>query len=226
MFYAVFDIETQNMAIYDSWNEAFPHINGQKVRHMKFSNKEDAQNWLERGALYELKNYDNMSEIQKLKKQYESFEADGLFCDAGKSSKENFCLVNVTKLNGERLFANYSKIIFENSALEVTPEGFIKLPNKTNNYGELMALALALTHIKTHKLNVRHIYSDSSLVINYWSKGIANVPNKETMTLIDQTTKLRKEFEKECGKVRLISGDINPADIGRHKSLIPKIKSL
>jgi len=226
MFYAVFDIDTQNTVIYDSWDEAFPHINGQKVRHMKFSNKEDAQNWLNRGALYKFKNYDNMSKMQKLKKQYENLQPDGLFCDAGKSSKENFCLVNVTKLNSERLFANYSEVIFENNTLEVTPEGFVKLPNKTNNYGELMALALALTYIKTHKLNVWNIYSDSSLVVNYWSREIANIPNEETTTLINQTTKLRKEFEKECGKVHLISGDINPADIGRHKSLIPKIKSL
>jgi len=39
----------------------------------------------------------------------------------------------------------------------------------------------------------------------------------ETINYINKVIQLRKEFEKNKGIVRHISGDVNPADLGFHK---------
>ena len=71
---------------------------------------------------------------------------------------------------------------------------------KTNNFGEL-------------------ILGDSRLVIDYWSLGRFHENNLEleTINYINKVIQLRKEFEKNKGIVRHISGDVNPADLGFHK---------
>ena len=69
------------------------------------------------------------------------------------------------------------------------------------------------------KENIKDIAGDSELVIRWWSNGYfkeKTLPEK-TVLLIKETIKLRKEFEKNGGKIYRISGDINPADLGFHK---------
>ena len=84
--------------------------------------------------------------------------------------------------------------------------------NYTNNFGELLGcyLALIIANIKGEN----KIFGDSNLVIAYWSKGICNIDDKETLKLIEVVSKLRNNFN---GKIEHISGDINPADLGFHK---------
>lgn len=84
--------------------------------------------------------------------------------------------------------------------------------NYTNNFGELLGcyVALIIANIKGEN----KIFGDSNLVIAYWSKGICNIEDKETLKLIEVVSKLRNNFN---GKIEYISGDINPADLGFHK---------
>ena len=88
---------------------------------------------------------------------------------------------------------------------------------KTNNFGELIGFYFALNCAKILKQNV--ISGDSRLVIDYWSLGRFHESNLESDTInyINKVIVLRKEFEKNKGVVKHISGDINPADLGFHK---------
>ena len=88
---------------------------------------------------------------------------------------------------------------------------------RTNNFGELLGLYLAL-EIAT-QLKVSKIFGDSRLVIDYWSLGRFNLKNleTETVTFIKKVTENRKKFEENGGELKHISGDINPADLGFHK---------
>ena len=69
------------------------------------------------------------------------------------------------------------------------------------------------------KNNIKVICGDSNLVIEFWSRGKYNSDGleKDTIDLIKRVTSLRAEFEKNGGKVKKISGDVNPADLGFHK---------
>ena len=69
------------------------------------------------------------------------------------------------------------------------------------------------------KYNIHTICGDSSLVIDYWSKGRYNKENlgKDTLKLIEKVTIMRKGFENKNGIIKKISGDVNPADLGFHK---------
>ena len=88
---------------------------------------------------------------------------------------------------------------------------------RTNNFGELTGIFAALKYAK--KNNIKVICGDSNLVIEFWSRGKYNSDGleKDTIDLIKRVTSLRAEFEKNGGKVKKISGDVNPADLGFHK---------
>jgi ribonuclease HI len=86
----------------------------------------------------------------------------------------------------------------------------------TNNYGELFACKKALElALKNGELR---IFGDSKLVVEYWSKGhVKYEVGEETVNLANEVKKLRKEFEVLGGRIILISGGNNPADLGFHK---------
>ncbi len=79
-----------------------------------------------------------------------------------------------------------------------------------------MAAKLAFTIAL--KLKKKKVFGDSALVVNFWSKGHVrnDGPSDETITLAKSTARLRKKFEAAGGKIELISGDDNPADLGFH----------
>lgn len=87
----------------------------------------------------------------------------------------------------------------------------------TNNFGELMACKNAIEFAL--KNDVKKIFGDSKLVIDYWSKGYIKKDNvsEDTIALAEETKKLRYKYEKGGGVIKLISGDHNPADLGFHK---------
>jgi ribonuclease HI len=88
--------------------------------------------------------------------------------------------------------------------------------NVTNNYGELLACKKALE--LALKTGERHVFGDSKLVVEYWSKGHVKYEiGEETVNLSVEVKKLRKEFESKGGRISLISGGNNPADLGFHK---------
>lgn len=101
-------------------------------------------------------------------------------------------------------------------AEELDEGGNLVLPDRTNNYGELRALGLALEVARA--LGAKKICGDSELVIDYWSKGICKSKDADTQELSKEVTAVRSAFEADGGTVEWISGDLNPADLGYHKA--------
>ena len=89
--------------------------------------------------------------------------------------------------------------------------------NRTNNFGELTGLYIALKYAL--KYGIKKICGDSKLIIDFWSRGNFNEDklDKDTIDLIKKVHELRIKFENCDGEIYHISGDINPADIGFHK---------
>ena len=94
---------------------------------------------------------------------------------------------------------------------------YLTKEGSTNNFGELLGCYIALKI--AIKNNIKNIFGDSKLIIDYWSLGRIkkNEIAKETVELSEKVTALRKEFEINGGTISHISGDYNPADLGFHK---------
>lgn len=99
---------------------------------------------------------------------------------------------------------------------DLDEDGNLTLAGRTNNYGELRALSLALEVARC--LGAKEIREDSELVIDYWSKGICKSKDADTRELSKEVTAARSAFEAGGGTVKWISGDLNPADLGYHKA--------
>lgn len=143
---------------------------------------------------------------------------DAIYFDAG-TGRGRGVEVRVTDKNKNSLMPilkeNRKDIIefFNKKGWNINEFSNIELENNyTNNFGELLGcyVALIIANIKGEN----KIFGDSNLVITYWSKGICNIEDKETLKLIEVVSKLRNNFN---GKIEHISGDINPADLGFHK---------
>lgn len=190
-FYA-YSIDNED-GIVNTWPECQTIVAGKKARYKSFESKEEAQMWLDTGADYEVKH---------LAKE------DGVYFDAG-TGGGNGVSINVTDKNGKSLLFG----ILDN----LNEKGHYLIPkHSTNNYGELLASKYAL-EIALDK-DIKKIFGDSKLILDYWSKGfIKKEVGEETVSLAKEVQKLRYEFEKKGGQMFHISGGSNPADLGFHK---------
>jgi len=181
--------------ITDSWPQCQKIVSGmEKAKYKGFETKDEAERWLDAGADYSVKHI-------AAKK--------GLYFDAGTGSG-NGTEINVSNELGEPLLEKMiNKKLLNN-------KGHYPAKEKTNNYGELLACKYALE--LALKENIKKIFGDSKLIIDYWSKGfIKKEMSEETISLASDVKKLRYQFEKEGGKIEHISGGSNPADLGFHK---------
>ena len=122
---------------------------------------------------------------------------EGIYFDSG-TGAGNGVEINVTDKMGKSFVK------------KILPDGV------TNNFGELTACKYAL-ELAMEK-GIKQVFGDSKLVIDYWTKGyIKYEVGEETVNLAMKVKVLRREFEKQGGKVILISGGSNPADLGFHK---------
>ena len=170
------------------------------LRYKSFKTLEEAKLWLENGAKYEKPNI----ELN-----------DGVYFDSG--TGRGVTEVRVTDKDKNSLLNHLITPKFEeflkSKGWKINEFNNIELDaDKSNNYGELLGMYLALEIAR--KLGYTDVYGDSKLVIYYWSKGSYNELPKETVKLIEQVTKNRKSFG---GNIRYINGDYNPADLGFHK---------
>ena len=190
-FYAYFIIDTNENGILENWADCQKKVSGKKVRYKSFKNFSEAQEWLNSGANYEKKEKSNF--------------------DAG-TGRGNGVEVRLTDFNGNSLLY---KIMNEKNINEFG--NYYVADTRTNNFGELVGIYTAFVYAK--KYGTKVICGDSSLIIEYWSKGRYNSSNLEndTIELIKKVTLMRNEFEKKGGTVKKISGDVNPADLGFHK---------
>lgn len=201
MYYAYY-LENENIKdIVDSWEKCQKITKGKNARYKKFNNIEEAKAWLDNGALYTPKSNDNTQMLIK----------DAIYFDSG-TGRNGYPEVKVCDVYG------YTLLPFIISEKKINAYGnYFLNTDRTNNFGELSALYLALKY--AIKFNVKKICGDSELVIKYWSKANFNKSklDDETINLIYKVTKLREDFESSGGEILHISGDINPADLGFHK---------
>jgi len=183
--------------IIDNWADCEKIVAGVPGAKFKgFVIQEEAEKWLDAGADYSKKHIG----LQK-----------GIYFDAGTGAGEGV-EISVTNENGDSLLY---KVLDEK---EINSRGFYLLgKGVTNNFGELLACKYAL--IIAMQDDAMKIFGDSKLVIDYWSKGFIKKDNiaKETISLAEEVKILRKKFEKIGGKIILINGSSNPADLGFHK---------
>ena len=179
----------------DTWEECQKIVSGKEAKYKSFESKEEAERWLLAGADYSIKHI--------------AFE-DGIYFDAGTGAGEGV-QINVTDKNGE----SFLKEIFKKE--ELNSKGHYLIKGKvTNNFGELLASKYALELALTK--DVKKIFGDSKLILDYWSKGyIKKEIEEETRNLAGEVKKLRYAFEKNGGEMLHISGGSNPADLGFHK---------
>lgn len=214
--YAYFLELTGESGIVNTWAECQEKIKGvKKARYKSFPDRIQAQNWLTRGAIYEKKEAFQKKEIQKRELE------EGIYFDAG-TGRGRGVEVRVTNRNKESLIDclltdSFQNFLNRNSWI-VNEFGNIELgEKKTNNFGELLGLYLAMECAKIYQ--IPKIYGDSNLVLEFWSQGRFHPEKleKDTVLLIEEVIKKRKRFEALGGKISYISGDINPADLGFHK---------
>ncbi len=178
--------------IVNTWDECQSIVSGKQAKYKSFETKEEAQKWLDLGADYSIKRV----ATQK-----------GIFFDAGTGGGQGV-EINVTNENGDKLLIDF---------LDVNEKGHHLIKgNASNNYGELLACKYALEI--AIKQNIKKVFGDSKLILDFWSKGyIKKSVGEETLNLASQVKKLRRKFEKQGGKLLYISGGSNPADLGFHR---------
>jgi len=183
--------------ITDNWPECQRIVAGVPGAKFKgFVMQEEAEKWLDAGADYSIKHI--------------GLEA-GIYFDAG-TGAGNGVEISVTDENAKSLLY---KVLAEK---EINERGFYLIPEDvTNNFGELLACKYAL-EIAIKEKNLK-IFGDSKLVVEYWSKGYLkkDAVAPKTVELAQEIKKLRWKFERMGGKINLISGSSNPADLGFHK---------
>jgi ribonuclease HI len=182
--------------ITDNWPECQKIVSGMiNTKYKGFETKDQAERWLCSGADYKSKN---------------TASEKGIYFDAG-TGAGNGVEISVTDELGNSLL---SKILKKQ---DINEKGFHLIVNAvTNNYGELLACKYALEIAL--KEDIKKIFGDSKLILDYWSKGfIKKELPEETISLANEVKKLRYNFEKEGGEMNHISGGSNPADLGFHR---------
>ena len=196
-FYAYF-VPQGSSGVTDDWAKCERMVKGKPgARYKAFEDKESAQAWLATGAVYESK------KVPVLK--------PGIYFDAGTGRGEGV-EVSVTDEKGKNLL---HKAVSKDE-LNKFGKHLLENADATNNFGELLALRYAFTIAQ--KLRVKKIFGDSRLVIDYWSRW--RIKRKDlpaqTVTLAEEVSRMREEFEKKGGIVERIAGAHNPADLGFH----------
>jgi len=200
-YYACYVPDKNIEKITDNWKDCEKLVSGIKgARYKKFNNKKEAEEWLSAGAEYEVK-------IRRRTKLW-----PGIYFDAGTGRGEGV-EVSVTDSKGNDLL----KDILAKRLINKHGKHLIKDKKSTNNYGELLAAKYALQIALQN--GTKKIFGDSRLVLDFWSKGIANhktLPRK-TLKLAEEVSELREEFERSGGRMKHVPGGDNPADLGFHK---------
>ena len=203
-FYAYLILDTNEKGVAATWAECEKKVKGKNARFKGFQSDDLAWEWINEGAEY-------AGNKEEKKKVVEKMDRNAVYFDAG-TGRGMGVEVRIADANENSLL---SKIM---NAERINEYGnYFVGPNRTNNFGELTGLYLALKYAK--KFNVKKIYGDSQLVIEYWSKRRYNACNldNDTINLIETVAVMRRDFENEGGKVARIDGDYNPADLGFHK---------
>lgn len=198
-YYAYFLPTTSKRGVVASWAECEAAVKGKEARFKGFLSRSAAEAWLAAGARYEAK-----------PKQDKPVLEPGIYFDAG-TGRGDGTEVSVTDENGHDLLSK----VLPKAKINRHGKHNVEIVGGTNNYGELLGCKFALQIALED--GVKKIFGDSKLVIDYWSKGFIKkeIPTT-TRKLASEVVELREQFEKGGGKIKHISGDHNPADLGFH----------
>ncbi|MBW2260903.1 MAG: viroplasmin family protein [Deltaproteobacteria bacterium] len=193
--------------IADTWDECERIVQGRRARYRGFDDREAARKWLEAGAWYEDRETEKREALSK-------YPEDSVFFDSGTGPGRG-TEIRVTDRSGITIIH-----IADHDEGRLVPEGNIVLGHaRTNNYGELLACLLGIQ--AATRLGSKHVYGDSKLVLDYWSRGRVSKDKRagdpDLAVLAARTKKARARFEKDGGTLDRISGALNPADLGFHR---------
>ena len=155
------DIIVEKGILY-TWNECQNIVKGKKSRYKSFQTEKEAYEWLESGAQYA----DKEKKQILIGKLYEELDRNAIYFDAG-TGRGKGVEVRLTDFNGNSLLHK----VLENSKLNEFGNYYLS-KGRTNNFGELVGFFAAIKYAL--KFGVNTICGDSSLVIEYWSKGRFN----------------------------------------------------
>ena len=197
-------VTAEGEGVVDNWADCAARTQGRTSRLMGFATRDEAEDWLAAGAHYEKK-------AKKKREAQEDLPEDAVYFDAG-TGRGNGTEVRVSDREGTTLI----HLALDESF--ITAEGNWLLANRTNNFGELQGLNLAIQ--VAQRLGHKKVFGDSKLVIDFWSRGMIRketAQDADLKRLVDETTRLRRQFEAEGGEVLRVSGSVNPADLGFHR---------
>ena len=159
-YYAYF-LEDENIkGLVDNWDKCKSLVHGKKARYKSFPTEKEGKDWLESGAHYEKKIGNQTPKIKK-EKLKESL-VNGIYFDSG-TGRGIGVEVRVTDINGTSLLEKNSL------GFSVNSYGNIHLgTDKTNNYGELLGLYLAMDIAS--QTGEKKIFGDSNLVFSFGLK--------------------------------------------------------
>ena len=205
-FYGYLILDTNEKGVTATWTECEKKVKGKNARFKGFPSDDLAWEWINEGAEY-------ISNKELKRKVEKKMDRDAVYFDAG-TGRGWGVEVRIADADKNSLLSK----IMDDKKINQYGNYFVG-PNRTNNFGELTGLYLALKYAK--KFDVKKIYGDSQLVIDYWSKRRYNAYklDNDTINLIETVAVMRRDFEAEGGKIARIDGDYNPADLGFH---IPK----
>lgn len=195
--------------VVDSWDVCERKVAGHKARYRGFPDPASARKWLADGAPLRDKKAEKAAALRE-------YPENAVFFDAGTGAGRG---VEVRVADREETpIVHLAGDVPEGATL--TKEGNLLLGRgRTNNYGELLGCLLAFA--VAEKLGSKHIYGDSKLVIEYWSKGhvskIKRADDPDLVELSKQTARARARFVKGGGRLAHVPGGINPADLGYHR---------
>jgi len=193
--------------IAQTWDECERIVRGRRARYRGFDDRAAAQQWLDAGAWYEDR------ETEK-KEALRAYPDDSVFFDSGTGPGRG-TEIRVTDRSGITVIH-----LAEHDEGRLVPEGNVVLGHdRTNNYGELLACLLAIQ--AATRLGSRHVYGDSKLVLDYWSRGRVSRDKREEDPDLAKLARIAKRardaFERDGGTLDRIPGGLNPADLGFHR---------
>jgi ribonuclease HI len=199
--------EGDEQGVETSWADCERRVRGRRARYRGFPDPEAARRWLAAGAPYRDREDEKSAALDALAE-------DAVFFDSGTGPGRG-AEVKVTDRDGVPLVH-----LADPEEGELTPEGTLVLGRKrTNNYGELYACLLALR--AAERLGSKHVYGDSKLVIEFWSRGFVSATKRaaapDLAELSARTKAARSAFERRGGALSHVPGGVNPADLGFHR---------
>lgn len=231
--------------VYKSWSECQQQIYGIRSVFKKFPTLDEAEKFVENSStkrkLTEEGEERSTNRVQSITNNNKPSSGDNvLYCDGGsnrqtRSNGQNEAWGSVVFGDGSDALSDISihellqPLIMRQEQLPIGLRTIIvavakDVKTQNNNFAELLAMyaacQIALYHPSGNKIDT--IYSDSSLIIDYWSKGSISKTTcvkMDPMKLmyIEKLVESRFLFEKKkSGKVVKISGSENNADLGYH----------